>query len=333
MSIFPNRIPITRRSLLAGAGSVLATTGTSRAQAPRRTARVGVITGLSEQDAASKARIAGFRAGMTAAGWREGDNVTIDVRYAPDSETRARALVAELLALDPDVLLLQAPAVPALLETKSQVPVVFALGSDPVAAKWVQSLANPGGTLTGFTSADPSIGSKWTELLKEAVPDVARVAFVGHNSMDTYQPHIDAAARRLGIEVTYAQVGTADEIAASMTTLAAQPRGGLVLPTDAFTTQYRAAITKMALERRLPLLSGSDPFAEAGALVVYAVDTVDVYRRAADYVSRILRGVPPGNLPVQQPTMFKLAVNLRTARALDLPISPILIARADTVIE
>jgi putative ABC transport system substrate-binding protein len=292
-----------------------------------------VITGLSEQDVETRARIAAFRAGLAAAGWSDSENLVIDLRYAPDSPERARALVAELLALRPDVLLLQAPAVPAILETNSSVPVVFVLGGDPVGSKWVPSLANPGGNLTGFTSADPSIGSKWVEYLKEAAPGVRRIAVVGHNSVTNYRPHIDAAAARLGVDVTYAQVESVADTAAAIAALASQPHGGLVLPTDALTTQYRTAIAKMAVEHRLPLCSGSDPFAEAGGLIVYAVDTVDVYRRSAAYVDRILRGASPGSLPVQRPTVFKLSVNLRTAGALGLAISPVLIARADNVIE
>jgi putative ABC transport system substrate-binding protein len=316
-----------------GAASPLAWGGTSLAQEARRIARIAVITGLSEQDVQSRARIAAFKAGMAAAGWREGETLAIDVRYAPDSQDRARALVAELLALRPDVALLQAPAVPAMLEVDSPVPVVFLLGGDPVASGWVQNLAHPGGKLTGFTSADPSIGSKWVEYLKEAAPEVRHITVVGHNSVTNYRPHIDASARRLGIDVTYAPVESVADLAPALAAAASRPFGGLVLPTDALTTQFRTAIAATAIERRLPLSSGSDPFAEAGGLVVYAVDTVDVYRRSAAYVDRILRGTPPGSLPVQRPTIFKLSVNQRTARALGLALPPTLIARADEVIE
>jgi putative ABC transport system substrate-binding protein len=242
-------------------------------------------------------------------------------------------MVAELLALHPNVALLQAPAVPAMLEAKSAVPVVFVLGGDPVASGWVQSLAHPGGNLTGFSSADPSIGSKWVEYLKEAAPRVRRVAVVGHNSVTNYRPHIDGTAERLGIDVTYAQVESVADIDAAITAAASQPFGGLILPTDAFTTQFRVAIAEKALAHDLPLCSGSDPFAEAGGLVVYAVDTVDVYRHSAAYVDRILRGAAPGSLPVQRPSVFKMSVNQRTARALGLSISPVLIARADQIIE
>ena len=270
---------------------------------------------------------------MAAAGWHESKNLAIDVRYAPDSPERARSLVAELLALRPDVALLQAPAVPAMLETNSPVPVVFVLGGNPVESKWVQSLAHPGGNLTGFTSADPSIGSKWVEYLKEAAPSVRRIAVVANNSVTNYRPHIDATAERLGLDVTYSQVDSVADITAAIEALASRPFGGLVLPTDAFTTQFRAAIAEKTIERGLPLCSGSDPFAKAGALVVYAVDTVDLYRRSAAYVDRILRGTPPGSLPVQRPDVFKLSYNQRTAHALGLPISPILSVRADEVIE
>ena len=303
------------------------------AQSAGKTARVAVLTGLTEEDAETKARLAAFRGAMAALGWHDGQNLVIDTRYSPDTEDRARQLVAELLALRPDVALIQAPGMPAILRANSPVPVVFVLGPDPVGSKWVESLAHPGGNVTGLTAAEPSIGSKWVELLKEIAPDVQHIAVVAHYNLLYYKLGIDAAGKQLGIEIVYAQEESPADIEATIGRLAARPNGGLVLPTDAFTTAHRKRIIELAMRHRLPLSSGSGPFAGDGGLIVYSVDTVDVYRRSAAYVDRILRGAKPAELPVQQPTTFQLLINMKTAKALGLTIPPSVLARADEVIE
>jgi putative ABC transport system substrate-binding protein len=328
-----------RRELLAAAtaGALAAIPVAGRgsfAQAAGKTVRVAVLTGLTEQDRETKARLAAFRQAMAALGWHEGQNLVIDTRFAPDTEDRARALVAELLALRPDVAVIQAPGMAAMRQANSTVPVVFVLGSDPVGAKWVESLAHPGGNITGLASAELSVGAKWVELLKETAPGVQHIAVVAHYPNNVlYRPVIEAAAKQLSIEIVYAQVDSPADIEAAIGTLAARPNGGLVLPTDAFTSAHRKQIVELAMRHRLPLSSGSEPFAHEGGLIVYAVDTVDVYRRSAAYVDRILRGAKPAELPVQQPTTYLLNINMKTAKALGLTIPPSILARADEVIE
>ena len=321
-----------RRALIAMAGALLPGR-TSHAQTSNKAARVAVITGGVEGDSQTQARLAAFRQAMASAGWREGQNLTLDVRYDPSSQERARALVAELLALKPDVALIQAPAMQAMREADSKVPAVFALGGDPVAFGWVASLARPGGRFTGLTSADPTIAGKWVEFLKEVAPGVRHVAAIWHLEATNYWPQFDEVSKQLGIDIRVVNVDTEADIERAIAAAAAEPNSGLVLPTNAFTVNHRARIVELTLKHRLPTVSGSDPFAEAGALVAYAVDTVDVYRRAADYVDRILRGAAPGELPVQQPTRYRLTANLRTARALGLTIPQSILARADNLID
>lgn len=319
-----------RRALIAMAGAVLSgRTGHAQTSAKR----VGIVTGGVDGDAQTQARLAAFRQALAAAGWREGQNLTVDVRYDPSSPERARALVAEVLALKPDVALIQAPAMQAMRETDSKVPTVFALGGDPVAFGWVASLARPGGRFTGLTSADPTIAGKWVEFLREVAPGVRHVAAIWHLEATNYWPQFDEVAKQLGVDIRRVNVDSEADIDAAVAAAAAEPNTGLVLPTNAFTVNHRAQIVELALKHRLPTVSGSGPFAEAGALIDYSVDTVDVYRRAADYVDRILRGAAPGELPVQLPTRYQLTANLRTARALGLTVPPSILARADNVIE
>ena len=266
-----------RRRALLVAVPVLAGAGRARAQTVAKTARVGVITGLSEQDKESTARIAALRQGLAEKGWREGVNLAIEVRYAPDTMERARTLVAEILAFKPDVAVIQAPAMPAMLEARSAVPTVFVLGGDPVGAKWVESLARPGGNVTGLASPEPDVGAKWVEILTEVAPAVRHIAVIrGFGSSAAFSPAIDRAAAQRGIEATYFTVGSAAEIESAIAAAAARPDSGLVLPIDAYTTAQRHLIVDLAMRHRLPLSAGSEPFTAAGGLVVYAVDTVDI---------------------------------------------------------
>lgn len=322
-----------RRSLLA-AVPVLTSARSVPAQTVARTARVGVITGLTEQDKDTKARLAAFRQGLAEKGWREGVNLTIEVRYAPDTMERARTLAAELLAFKPDVAVIQAPAMPAMLEAKTAVPIVFLLGADPVGVKWVESLARPGGNVTGLTGPESDVGTKWVEFLTEVAPAVRHIVVIrGLGSSVSFGPAIDRAAAQRGIDTTFFTVGSPAEIESAIAAAAAKPNSGLVLPTDAFTTAQRHLVVDLAMRHRLPLSAGSEPLAAAGGLVVYTVDTVDIYRRSAVYVDRILRGEKPADLPVQRPTIYTLSLNLRTAAALGLTVSPTLLARANDIIE
>ena len=303
------------------------------ASAQERPRRVGVLSGLTEQDPATVARLAAFRAGMEAAGWHEGRNLTIDTRYAPNTPEIARRLVDELLALKPDILVVQGPAVAAAQKATSTVPIVMVVLPDPVGAKIVSSLAHPGGNITGFTSTEPSFGAKWIELLHEVKPDLKRVLVFWHNDTTMYQSNFADAGRHFAVEVVQKHVETPDEIEPTITAFASHPDGGLVLPTDAFTAINRKAIIELSLRHKLPLVTGNPPFPEDGGLMFYGADIIDIYRRAAVYVDRILKGAAPGELPVQQPTTLQLVINLKTAAAMGLKVPPSLRVRADQVIE
>jgi putative ABC transport system substrate-binding protein len=314
---------------LAGATALRSFRATAQPTAGVR--RVGVLTGLGRDDPATKARLAAFRASLEAAGWVEGRNLRIDTRFAPGTDATPEAEVADLLSLEPEVLVIQAPGMPAALAATRTVPIVFVLGGDPAASGWVQSLAHPGGNVTGFTAIEPGFGSKWLQLLTQIAPSVRRVLVV-----EVFQragQAIAAAADQFGVEVVSPNLQSIEEIEAAITDFARTPQGGLIVPTDAYTASHRKPIIDLAMRHRLPLVSGNSPFPQAGGLLYYGPDPVDLYRRSATYVDRILRGERPADLPVQQPTKFSMIVNLKTAKALDIVVPPLLLAEADEVIE
>jgi putative ABC transport system substrate-binding protein len=319
-----------RRHLLAAAAVL---PFPARAQ---QTKRVAILTGLAEADAATKARLAGFRDGMAALGWREGQNLAIDVRYEPSSAERARRLAGELTALKPDICLAQGlPSVVAMREANAGLPLVFVGVSDPVNSRLVESLARPGAATTGFTSTEPSFGAKWIELLKEISPGTQRLLVLTQQSAGIYRASIEQAMKQFGVEVSFAQVNSTAEIETTIDGFAgtAAGAGGLILPTDLYTAGHRRQIIALAARHRLPLITGNPPFPVDGGLMYYGADFVDLYRRAAGYVDRILRGTRPADLPVQQPAIFQLSINLKTATALGLAVPPRLRALADEVIE
>jgi putative ABC transport system substrate-binding protein len=317
-----------RRTFLA---SVVLPVG-ARAQNPK-TARIGVLSGLAESDPVTQERLAALRSGLAAAGWREGRNLTLDTRFAPTSDELAHRLVAELLALSPDLLIVQGPGVAAAQKATRSTPIVFVVTPDPVGAGFVETLARPGGNITGFTSTEPSFGAKWIELLKEVAPSLQRIAVMTHNAVRFYRSSFDDAARHFGIELLFRHVDSQAEIETALAELTAQPNSGLILPTDAFTAVLRRPIIDLCLRHKLPMITGNQPFPRDGGLMYYGADIIDVYRRSADYVDRILKGAAVAELPVQQPTTFQMVINLRTAASLGLTVSPTVRALADEVIE
>lgn len=302
----------------------------------QQTRHVAILTGLAETDPATRARLAGFREGMAALGWREGQNLAIDVRYEPSSAERTRRLVAELMALKPDIFLAQSlPSVVAIREASTGFPIVFIGVPDPVSTRLVESLVRPGGQTTGFTSTQPAFGAKWIELLKEISPSTQRLLVLTQQSAGFYRPSIEQAMKQFAVEVSFAQVNSVAEIETVLDGFAgmAAGGGGLILPTDIFTASHRKQIIGLAARHRLPLITGNPPFPPDGGLMHYGADFVDLYVRAAGYVDRILRGARPADLPVQQPATFQMSINLKTAAALKLTAPPSLRARADEVIE
>jgi putative ABC transport system substrate-binding protein len=300
--------------------------------------RVGVLSG--SEGAASEPRYVLFRDTLAKLGWSEPRNLRIDFRSAsggtrPDE---VEAYARELIGLAPDVIFAEpGPAVEALQRLTSTVPIVFSTATEPVEARYVQSYAHPGGNLTGFTVFEASINSKWLQLLKDVAPNVARVAvlhFGGNARARRDFQTIDAAARSFGVTAVdaLAKDDPAD-IAAVIGAFAREPNGGLVVPPSNVFNKHRELIVMLANRHRLPAIYNERAFVDAGGLMSYAADRLDVFRQAAGYVDRILRGAKAADLPVQAPTKYELVVNLKTAKSLGLVISHEFLLIVDEAIE
>jgi putative tryptophan/tyrosine transport system substrate-binding protein len=332
-------VTIGRRELLAALGGAAAAWPlAARAQQPERMRRVGVLLQFSESDLAGQARIAAFGEELQKLGWSIGGNLQIDYRWAVSNEERARSATAELLELTPDVISANSTLhLRAVQQATRTVPIVFTTIIEPVGQGFVASLAHPGGNTTGFSYLEVSIGGKWMNLLKEIAPRITRVACMFNPQRGPYSVGIshfaEEAAQRLGVQYVAAPVFEPTQIEAAITTLAHEPTRGFVISPDAFTVTHRQQIITLAARYRLPTIYSERNFAVDGGLVSYGADYVDQFRQAASYVDRILRGAKPADLPVQQPSKFYLAINLKTAKALELEVPPTLLARADEVIE
>jgi putative ABC transport system substrate-binding protein len=304
------------------------------AQRGERTRRVGVLIAVAD-DAEGQARLAAFRAGMQERGWA--DNVRLEVRFAAGSVAKANEYAAELVGLAPDVLIANsAPAVAALQQRTRTIPIVFAQVVDPVSAGFVDNLARPGGNITGFVSLDYAFSAKWLEVLKEIAPRTARVAVLRDPATSGAAGQLGAiqgVASSLRIELATIDVREPTAIERSVAALAREPNGGLIVLANPTATVHLELIIGLAAKHRLPAIYPYRYFAAAGGLISYGADNLDLYRRAAGYVDRILKGERPADLPVQNPTKFELVINLKTAQALGLDVPQTLHARADEVIE
>jgi putative tryptophan/tyrosine transport system substrate-binding protein len=267
-------------------------------------------------------------------GWTDGRDVRIDDRWAGDA-SRFHGYAEELLALAPDVVLASAtPSVQALRQVSRTVPIVFANVSDPVAMGFVDSLARPGGNTTGFIPTEFGFAAKWLELLKEIAPRVTRVAVLRDLTIGpAYFSAIQAVAPSFGVELSAVGVRDVGEIERTVAAFARSSNTGLIVTPSTSALIHRDLIAMLAARHRLPAVYSFRYFVTAGGLISYAPDTIDMYRRAAGYVDRILKGEKPADLPVQAPTKYELVINLKTARALGLEVPPTLLARADEVIE
>jgi putative tryptophan/tyrosine transport system substrate-binding protein len=309
------------------------------AQEPGRLRRIGVLLALVDSDPEGQPRIAAFQRELQNLGWTEGRNIQIEYRWASGDAERFRAFAAELVATRPDVLMAHtSPSAEALARETRTIPIIFAMVSDPVGSGLVASLSEPGGNATGFTIFETSMGAKWVEFLKELSPRLARVGLLfnpatapGRGSI--YLPSAEAAARSFGIDSIVARVSNAAQIEDAIATLSRRPDSGLIVMPDIFMTNHRDLITALAIRHVLPAVYPFRYFAEGGGLISYGIDVSDIFRRAASYVDKVLRGATPSNLPVQHPDKFELVINLKTANALHLDVPRILLARADEVIE
>jgi ABC-type uncharacterized transport system substrate-binding protein len=326
-----------REFIMLVGGAAAAWPLAARAQQPERMRRIGVLMNFVEDDPETKARLAAFRQGLGKRGWSEGSKVRLDYRFAAASAERYPALAKELVALQPDVILAHSTGVTAALQRESRaIPIVFVNVSDPIGSGFIAGLARPGGNITGVVHFEASVVGKWLAMLKEIAPRLARAALMGNRKttpFDYFLRSAQAVAPSLAIEVVPGHVETAADIDRSIESFARVPDGGLVLPPDAMTLTHRDLIVGLAAQHRLPAVYAVQTFVAAGGLMSYGTDQNDMFRLAASYVDRILRGDKPADLPVQAPTRFETTVNLRTAKALGLTVPPGLLVAADEVIE
>jgi putative ABC transport system substrate-binding protein len=323
---------------MAFAGGVVAIAPfAARAQQPERMRLIGVLLPATADDAEMQARIAAFHQGLQQSGWTIGRNVQIDTRWATTDAAEIRRHAAELAALAPDVILAHAATtVGPLMQATHTVPIVFPAVVDPVGAGFVDSLARPGGNATGFMNYEYSLSGKWLELLKQIAPSVTRVAVL-RNAATASGPGqfaaIQAVAPSVGVEVSPVNVSDAGEIERAVAAFARAPNGGLIVTASPAAVLHRGLIISLAARHKLPAVYFERHFVAAGGLISYGPDQIDMYRRAAGYVDRILKGEKPADLPVQAPTKYETAINLKTAKTLGLAIPPSVLARADEVIE
>jgi putative tryptophan/tyrosine transport system substrate-binding protein len=326
-----------RREFITLVGSSAVWPLVARAQQPETMRRIGVLMNAASDDRDGQAGLAAFNQALQKLGWTAGRQVQIDTRWGENNEDLDRRYAAELIALRPDVFLASGSlSVAALKRVTGTVPVVFVNVADPEGGGFVESLSRPGGNVTGFMLYEYSFSGKWLELLKEIVPNLARAAVlrdsVNRSGIGQFAA-IQSAARPLGVELRPVDTRDNNEIERTLAAFARSPNVGLVVTPSATVAVYRHAVITLAARFKLPAVYGFRRNVTDGGLISYGPDRIDLFRRAAEYVDRILKGEKPTDMPVQAPTKFELVINLKTARALGLTVPPALLARADEVIE
>jgi putative ABC transport system substrate-binding protein len=328
---------IRRRQFITLVGGAVVLPLAARAQQGERVRRIGVLIGRDENDPEGKAYVSAFIQALEDLGRTDGRNVRMDLRWGGHDTNRIRALAQELIGLKPDIILTDTtPATAALQRDTRTIPIVFAGVADPVASGIVPRLDRPGGNITGFAIDETSLGGKWLELLSEIAPGLKRAALMFNPDTATaslHLPSLETAARSLKVEPIIALVHSDVEIERAVMALGREPGGGLVVMPDIFTAVHRAPIILAAARNNVPAVSWQPYFARDGGLLSYGTDPVDIFRRAATYVDRILRGEKPGDLPVQLPVKYEMVVNRKTAKALGLAVPNSILVRATEVIE
>jgi putative tryptophan/tyrosine transport system substrate-binding protein len=327
-----------RREFIAGMGSAVVWPVVARAQQGNVVRRIGVLMSRGENDPEGKAMLSGLTQGLAELGWTDGGTERTDVRWVLEID-RMQPLAKELVDLKPDVILTHGTVATAALQRETRTtPIVFVNVADPVGAGFVAGLPRPGGNITGFISQEAGMGGKWLELLTEIAPTIKRAAIMFNPDTASgggsyYLPAFEAAAPSLKVEPIAAPVRSDAEIETVITSLGRDPRGGLVVMPDSFMTVRRATTILLAARNNVPAVYSVSLFSRDGGLLSYGSDRVEIFRRAASYVNRILRGAKPADLPVQVPTKFEMTVNLRTAKALSLTVPQSILLRADEVIQ
>jgi putative ABC transport system substrate-binding protein len=308
----------------------------ARAQQRDSMRRIGVLVGLAEGDPETKARFTKLQEGLERLGWSEGRNVRFDYRFAP-AGVQVQERARELVALRPDVVLAHTtPVAAALRRETSTIPIVFVNVSDPIGAGFSTSLARPGGNLTGVLQYEPGIFGKWLAMLKEIAPGMARAALLANPELAGYDYLVrsaEAAAPSLAFELVRSPVANAADIERVIAAFARSPNGGLILPPESTTILHRDLIITLAARHRLPAVYSARFWVSAGGLMSYGTDQIELFGHTASYVDRILRGARPAELPVETPTKYQTAINLKTAKTLGLTVPPGLLVAADEVIE
>jgi putative ABC transport system substrate-binding protein len=326
-----------RREFIAGLGSAAAWPVVARAQPGDRVRHIGVLMAFDENDPLAKLRLFTLTQTLAGLGWTDGRNVQMDLRWGGGDTDRTRALAHELVGLQPDIIVAGgSPAAAALQRETRTIPIIFASVSDPVASGIIARLDLPGGNITGFATQEASLGGKWLELLMEIAPELKRVAIMFNPDtapVSSFTPSFEMAARSLKVAPVMAPVRGDVEIETAINALGRERRGGLVVVPDVFMDVHRALIMSEAARNHVPAVYPNSAYTKGGGLLSYGVELVDAFRRAATYVDRILRGAKPAELPVQLPTKFEMAVNLKTAKALGLAVPQSILLRADEVIE
>jgi putative ABC transport system substrate-binding protein len=311
----------------------------ARAQQGDRVRRVGALMQNDETDPEAKSWLSRFTQGLSELGWTDGRSVRIDIRWASGNVDRMRMFAKELVGLQPDVILVMStPATAALQRETRTIPIIFVAISDPVGSGFVAGLPRPGGNITGFISYEESLAGKWLQLLMEIAPGVKRAAAIFNPetapvNRSYYLPSFEQTARSLQVEPITALVHSDAEIEAAITSVGREPGGGLVVMPDSFMVVHRASTISLATQNNVPAVYWHSVFARDGGLLAYGSDFGDLFRRAAAYADRILRGENPAELPVQVPIKFEMAFNINTAKALGLAVPPSILIRADEVIE
>jgi putative tryptophan/tyrosine transport system substrate-binding protein len=326
-----------RRDFIKVVGGVAVTWPVAaRAQQGERKRRIGVLIGVAD-DVEGQARLAAFRKGMLASGWSEGHDLQMDVRFTAGNADQARIYAAELIKSAPDVILANtSTVVTALKERTTTIPIVFAQVVDPVNSGFVDSLAHPGGNITGFVSLDFGIGAKWLEILKQIAPRVTRVGVLRDATIPGgtgIMGAIQAASSSFKVELKALDVRDAVTIERGLSTFAREPNGGLIVPSSPAASVHHELIVRLAARFRIPAIYPYRFFVMSGGLLSYGIDNLDLWQKAASYVDRILKGANPAELPVQEPSKFELVINLKTAKAIGITVPDKLLATADEVIE
>jgi putative ABC transport system substrate-binding protein len=328
---------VKRRDFIVGLGGAAAWPVVVRAQQPTM-ARIGVLMNGAPNDARYQLYVMTFLRTLRALGWRDGENIRFEVRWPAGDAERIRDYAADLVGTAPNLILSSSSAnLTALLRLTHTIPIVFVLVSDPGTQGFVSNLARPGGNVTGFSAFEPSIAGKWIDLLKQLAPRLARVAAIFNPDTSPqsklFLPVIAAATPTFAVDFIAAPVHDKAEVEQTIESFSRQPNSGLIFPSDQFTSSHSDFIVEQVARYRLPAIYATETFARNGGLIVYGFDQQIQFRQAAIYVDRILKGVSPGDLPIQQPTKFFLIINAGAARAIgiEVPISLSLIA--DEVIE